>query len=145
MPQKSIQIKRLYDDSCIRFYDNSTIELIAMNIVTSDGMTIAKGDLPNIEILPGDVLFIGCGLSFEMSQDYLGIVTNNTYSVNEKHIIPAGINIIDCQHTGELVIPIINIGNHAQIIEFGESIARLKIIQNNMDGFSTTIKDIEIN
>ena len=134
MTTPQIKITRLYDDSVIDWLNNYTLSLKINSFTSSDGFSIT--DINSIQLPPKTIGYVGTGLIVDLDESVIGILANNNELVAEKKIVVAGSPIIDYTHTGELMVPIMNMSDCREVIYIGESICKLYITKSSPSEFN---------
>ncbi|AXR62086.1 dUTP diphosphatase [Leptospira mayottensis] len=82
----------------------------------------------NLILEPNKVVLVPTGLSFAIPQEYhFEIRPRSGFSTKNQILIPNSPGTIDSDYRGELMIPLLNLGNAPFAIEHGMRIAQLLI------------------
>lgn len=82
-----------------------------------------------IEINPGEMVFISCGIGIELeSSEYVGLIfARSGLSVKHGITLSNGVGVIDSDYRGELGVGLHNISKNAYVINHGDRIAQLVV------------------
>ncbi len=85
-------------------------------------------DAANVEIPPGEVRMIPCGFAMRIPEGFEGQVRPRSGLASRHRItLPNTPGTIDCDYRGEVMVPLINLGNAPFCVEPGMRIAQLVI------------------
>jgi dUTP pyrophosphatase len=72
---------------------------------------------------------IRTGVSVAIPEGYVGILASRSgIGVNRGLSVAQGVGVIDSDYRGEVLVPLHNRNNHAEVVKFGERIAQLLIV-----------------
>ncbi|EMY79760.1 dUTP diphosphatase [Leptospira weilii serovar Ranarum str. ICFT] len=82
----------------------------------------------NLILEPGKVVLVPTGLSFAIPRNYhFEIRPRSGFSTKNRILIPNSPGTIDSDYRGELMIPLLNLGESPFVVEHGMRIAQLLI------------------
>lgn len=80
-------------------------------------------------VMPHSFVDIDCGINIELPEGLWGLITGRSSAIRKKGLlIPNG--IIDTGYRGRLFMPVQNMTSHSVVIEPGERIGQLILMQN---------------
>lgn len=107
---------------------NENAKLPAYGSEFSAGADLYALTETDIEILPGETVFIGTGLAAEIPEGYAGLVYARSGLACKKGLAPANkVGVIDADYRGEIKIALHNHSNVSQTVSAGERIAQLVV------------------
>jgi len=82
----------------------------------------------NIEIKPGETVFVHTGIATEIPDGLVGLIYARSGLACKRGLAPANcVGVIDSDYRGEIMVALHNYSNQAQVIEPDERIAQLVI------------------
>ena len=90
-----------------------------------------------IEVIPGQSVFIPTGIAMELPKGYAGLVYARSGLACKRGLAPANkVGVIDSDYRGEIIVVLHNHGKDPQKVSHGERIAQLVITPVITPGFS---------
>lgn len=106
----------------------SNAELPVLQTTHSAGYDVRACLESNLTLEPGKVTLIPTGLSFAIPSEYhFEIRPRSGFSTKNRILIPNSPGTIDSDYRGELMIPLLNLGDSPFVVEHGMRIAQLLI------------------
>lgn len=103
-------------------------ELPSLQTTYSAGYDVHACLDSNLILEPGKVFLIPTGLSFAIPSEYhFEIRPRSGFSTKNRILIPNSPGTIDSDYRGELMIPLLNLGDSPFVVEHGMRIAQLLI------------------
>ncbi len=91
----------------------------------ADLYAVTDGD---IEISPGQTIFIPTGIAVEIPEGLVGLIFARSGLASKKGLAPANkVGVIDSDYRGQIMVAMLNHGNEVQRISNGERIAQMVI------------------
>lgn len=91
-------------------------------------LAAAPADASPIEIPPGEIRFVPCGFAMALQPGYEAQVRPRS-GLASRHAVtlPNAPGTIDADYRGEVIVPLINLGREAFVVEPGMRIAQMVI------------------
>ncbi|PJZ53523.1 dUTP diphosphatase [Leptospira adleri] len=106
----------------------SKAEIPVLQTTHSAGYDVHACLESNLTLEPGKVVLIPTGLSFAIPSEYhFEIRPRSGFSTKNRILIPNSPGTIDSDYRGELMIPLLNLGDSPFVVEHGMRIAQLLI------------------
>ncbi|AOP33535.1 deoxyuridine 5'-triphosphate nucleotidohydrolase [Leptospira tipperaryensis] len=103
-------------------------ELPGLQTIHSAGYDVHACLDSNLILEPGKVFLVPTGLSFAIPPEYhFEIRPRSGFSTKNRILIPNSPGTIDSDYRGELMIPLLNLGDSPFVVEHGMRIAQLLI------------------
>ncbi len=113
-----VRIKKLNERAVIPTYGSAG----------SAGGDLYSAEENDINVAPGQTVFIGTGLAVEIPEGLVGLVYARSGLACKKGLAPANkVGVIDSDYRGEIKVALYNHGKEAQTVAKGERIAQLVI------------------
>lgn len=127
-----VKVKKLYDDAELPFRADSGsagLDLKAHNVDKKNVFVDVNGN-EFIAINPHQTVKIGTGLAFELPSGTYGAIFARSGLSTKKGLRPSNaVGICDNSYTGEYIVALHNDTEHLQLINFGDRIAQLIIME----------------
>ena len=82
----------------------------------------------DLEIAPGESVFVPTGLAMELPKGYAGLIYARSGLACKRGLAPANkVGVVDSDYRGEFMVVLLNHGKEPQTISNGERIAQLVI------------------
>lgn len=79
-------------------------------------------------MLPNTVQMIPTGVRCEIPEGYVGLVFARSSMADRGLVMASGVGVIDSGYTGEIMVPLLNVGRMESDVLRGERIAQLVIV-----------------
>ena len=89
----------------------------------------------HVKIMPGEIKAVPTGVRVAIPEGYVGLLFARSSLCNFGVMLANGVGVIDSGYTGEIQVPLANVGSRTQRVAAGERIAQLIIVPCELPTF----------